>query len=213
MAKNRVAGFIFILIALCNTRALSQTEFIPKTGFGLNQGINISQMNFSVLVGQEPLYSYTGGLSFKHVSEKNLGIQIEANIARRGWGEDGGKYQRKLSYFELPFMTYIEMGPKKTKFLINFGPNISYLVLDREKIELDEGVGSRIYYGKTIDNKFEFGMVGSLGVARSMTTGELQIEARFGNGLNSVFIREEDLFEYSQTQFVNVKLAYLHQLK
>jgi len=195
----------------------AQEKFKPKTIIGINQGINISFVNFSPFISQNPKVGYSGGLVFIHVSEPRLGVQIEINYAQRGWDEfliSPKKYSRSLNYIELPFLTYFELGRKKFKFLLNLGPVISYLVSNTENIYLIEETQFKSHYQKSINNKFDFGLAAGGGFSLNTSIGVFQIEGRFTQALTSIFKESNnELFSGSQNQIIGIKLSYLYNYK
>lgn len=95
--KNKI-----ILIFLLTTPFLSLGQFVPKTSFGVKQGIV-----FSTLFSEEGIHTYKagyqGGIVFKHISEPKLGIQLELNYTQKGWTDNYNNsdlYQRKLHYLQ-----------------------------------------------------------------------------------------------------------------
>lgn len=192
----------------------AQEIFKQQTMLGINAGINASEVYFSPVVNQIPTLGIVGGITFKYISEPHLGIQLELNYTQKGWEEDldtSNVFNRKCNYIELPFMTHIEIGKKKTKFLINFGPTVSYLISSSKTMFLVDENEMMSYYNTEIDNKIELGLCVGLGVLKSSKIGEFLLEARFNQGINNIF-KSEEVFSYSLNQVLGVKMSYLFSL-
>ena len=107
-------------------------------------------------------------------------------------------------------MTHIIFGKRKTRFLINLGSYLSYLVSDLETIDLIAGEEEQVYYGQDIENKVDFGFCFGLGLSRNTSIGLFQIESRINYGLSSFFDYTDNTpFDKSSSQAAEVTLSYL----
>ncbi len=118
---RKISIFLCIFLFSANLFAQPSSEK-PEIYFGTTQGISASMINFSPSVNQGMLLGYNGGLIFRHITEKNVGLQVELNFFQHGWKETDSIYSRRLNYIELPFMTHIYFG-NKSRFFFNIGPN------------------------------------------------------------------------------------------
>ena len=170
-------------------------------------------VSFDPLVEQDLNFGFVGGLVFKHISQKSLGIQVELNYLQAGWSENlesPNTYSRRLNYVQLSAMTHINFGKRKTRFFFNLGSYLSYLVSDLEPIDLIDGEEERIYYGKDIENQIEFGLCFGLGLSKNTSIGLFQIEGRINYGLSSFFDYTADTpFDKSSIQTAELTLSYL----
>lgn len=211
--KMRNILVIIIVLCLSSTLAKTQSVFVPETNFGIKVGGNLSNVSFDPLVEQDLNFGFVGGLVFKHISQKSLGIQVELNYFQAGWSENlesPNNYSRRLNYIQLPAMTHIIFGKRKTRFLINLGSYLSYLVSDLETIDLIAGEEEQVYYGQDIENKVDFGFCFGLGLSRNTSIGLFQIESRINYGLSSFFDYTADTpFDKSSNQTVELTLSYL----
>lgn len=206
---------LVLIIVLCLSSPLAKTQsvFIPETNFGIKLGGNLSMVSFDPRVEQDLYFGFVGGLVFKHVSQKSLGIQVELNYLQAGWSENlesTNYYSRRLNYVQLPTMMHIIFGKGNTRFLLNLGSYFSYLVSDIETIDLIAGEEEQIYYGKDIENQVEFGLCFGLGLSKNTSIGLFQIESRINYGLSSFFDYTSDTpFDNSSSQTAELSLSYL----
>jgi hypothetical protein len=197
----------FVLLSFHNLYA--QNEFKPKIYLGIIQGVNFSRVDFDITgIEQKFVSGYSGGLIFRYVSEPIAGIQIELNYTEKGWSgklDTSAYYNGNLSYIELPLFTHITLGKSKTYFTINFGPYVSYMIMN--KIE------SNIDYPAVIDNQFGFGYCAAIGVGFHFSIGTFQIEGRYLNSLTNFFNKSTNpQFNASRNQLINISFTYLIKL-
>ena len=102
--KSKIRLIIFTLtILVIPTIHAQKTAFEPEVYLGLNGGMSASMLYFNPQVKQSFLTGYNGGLTFRYIGKKSLGVQAELNYSQRGWKESDGLYARQLNYIELPF--------------------------------------------------------------------------------------------------------------
>ncbi len=194
----------FILLPFHNLFA--QNEFKSKTYLGIIQGINLSRVDFAITgIEQKFVSGYSGGLIFRYISEPIAGIQIELNYTEKGWSgklDTSAYYNGHFKYIEMPFLTHITLGKNKTFFTVNFGPYISYQIMNRIETNTD--------YSVEIDNQFEFGYCGAIGLGFHSPIGTFQIEGRYLNSLTNFFSKSTNpQFNASRNQLINISLTYL----
>ena len=215
--KMRNTLIIIFVLCLASPLAKTQSVFIPETNFGIKLGGNLSMVSFDPRVEQDLNFGFVGGLVFKHISQKSLGIQVELNYLQAGWSENlesTNNYSRRLNYIQVPAMTHINFGKRKTRFFINLGSYFSYLVSDIETIDLIAGEEEQIYYGTDIENQVDFGLCFGLGLSRNTSIGLFQIESRINYGLSSFFDYTADTpFDKSSNQIAELTLSYLMDYK
>jgi len=206
-----------IVIFLFVQRIHAQEKFTSETTIGIKQGVNVSKVFFNPVIDQKITTGYSGGIIFKHISQKSLGIQIELNFLQQGWTEKldtTNSYFRRLNQINLPFMTHIELGKGDTKFLINLGPALSYLISEKERIKLINPTDAQTYYGKKIDTILELGLCFGLGFVKTTPIGSFQFESRFNQNLSDIFRNVADLkISSDKIQSVELSISYLLDLK
>ncbi|MEE4196139.1 MAG: porin family protein [Bacteroidales bacterium] len=206
-------SLIFILSFLAASSYAQVQKFQPVTQLGIKQGINYSSVYFSPAITQGIKLGYQGGFVFKYCNEKSLALQVELNFSQKGWVEDldtvSNSYQRNLDYIELPFLTHIYFGKQKVKFFVNLGPSVGYLIRDNIKSEINNEFFVRDYYEQEIDNKFDFNVLGELGLILNTGIGEFQAGFRYAFTLTNFFkYTSESIFENSQNQVISFSVTY-----
>lgn len=208
---------ILILITLfLSLLANAQEDFKSETYFGVKMGGNNSRMLSTPNVKQDLHNGLTGGMVFKHLSQKSLGIQIELNYIQAGWSEKldaESIYTRHLNYIQLPFMSHLSLG-NKTRFVFNLGPYVSYLLSESEEVSLAEGTIEKDYYGKKADGKGDFGLCMGLGIGQKTAIGMFQLESRISSSLTDIFTTNP-ISGFSSSKSLNAELClyYLVDLK
>ncbi|MDL2241662.1 PorT family protein [Bacteroidales bacterium OttesenSCG-928-L03] len=220
--KRYWIGFVVLFLAQTLT---AQTEFEPEWSFGVNGGVTLSKVSFSSTEATSPqklLQDYVGGITVRYISEKNFGLQAELNYSLRGWEEKVdtvayfNEYARSLAYLELPIMTHIYFNmSKRTRLVFNLGPQISYLVSEKElkREEADDNTINITYYDTKVQNKFDYGLTGGLGLEVRTGIGSFILGGRYYYGLGNIFKSGRgDRFQASSNQVIGIKLSYLFRL-
>lgn len=192
---------------------------------GVAGGANFSSMEFQPTVRQNNLMGYNGGVSIRYTSEKYFKMicaaQLEFNFSQRGWEEDfddktGNSFSRCLNYLEIPFFAHLAFGkePHGMQFYINLGPQIGILLDDSEEYTGEWNIESRPsatqnIYGKQIDNKFDYGIAGGIGIELKTKAGNFFIEGRYYYGLGDIFNNSKtDDFGRSANTTISARLGY-----
>ena len=88
----------FILIFLFSVAVKAQRkDYKTEIYYGVNGGATAAKVNFDPSVDQNYISGYQGGLVFRYISAKSLGVQAELNYTQRGWSESDGLYARQLN--------------------------------------------------------------------------------------------------------------------
>lgn len=184
----------------------------PEMYIGTSHGVVGSMVMFKPAVSQTYLLGYNGGLVFRYIAEKNVGMQAELNFSQRGWSQSDGLYERQLNYIELPFMTHIYVGDKGRVFL-NLGPKISYLI--SEKVLVNNTLNSTDTQHTTlIENPFDYGLCAGLGFLFRIKKNVFQFDTRANFGLSDIYSNDKrDYFDTSNNVNLSVNFAWLLQVK
>ncbi|HJV78986.1 MAG TPA: porin family protein [Paludibacter sp.] len=204
--------FIFVLVTF-SISAFTQSRLIaPEIYVGANVGVTESMVTFNPSVKQGFLQGYNGGLVFRYIAEKNVGMQAELNFSQRGWKESSGRYTRQLNYIELPFMTHIYIG-KKNRFFINLGPKISYLI--SEKTILNQTTNStELQQIASVQHPFDYGLCGGIGVLFNIKGNIFQLDSRVNYSFSDLYPNSRtDYFDNSHNLNLSVNLGWLIQVK
>ncbi|MBR3883942.1 MAG: PorT family protein [Bacteroidaceae bacterium] len=216
----------FIAILFLSLNAYAQIES-PRNilEIGVAGGLNMSKMDVQPTIRQNLLNGINGGLSIRYTSEKYFKMicaaQLEVNFSQRGWDEDfddetKNGYSRTLNYIEIPFFAHLAFGkePRGVQFFINLGPQIGFLISDSEDYKGEWAIESRPstiqpIYGKEIQNKFEYGIAGGLGLELKTKAGNFFIEGRYYYGLSDIFSNSKtDDFGRSANTTIYARLGY-----
>ena len=172
---------------------------------GVSGGMGTSSVSFIPSIKQQLSLGPTFGVSVRHVSEKYFflicGTQLECNFATRGWTElieDGSEneYTRVANYIEVPFLAHIGFGREYRGFQghLNLGPQVSYLLNEKEiyggKTPWDTSNRPNQVteqYGKSIENKLDYGITASLGLEMRTGSGNFGIEGRYYFGVRATY--------------------------
>ncbi len=194
---------VLMLWTFLSAEAQQNVKFKPEFSFGLGAGSVFSQVDFVSAVPQTNIQGLSAGISAKFVSENHLGVLAELNYTQRGWQEDFTDinteyaYSRTLNYLELPLLTHIYFG-NKVRFIINLGPQISYMLGD--KANMNDALANHIegvlaedpefpigVQYKPIDNNFDYGLIGGLGLEFRTPVGSFDLQGRYYFGLGDSF--------------------------
>ena len=198
---------------------------------GVNVGMNMTKVDFSPRIKQKSHNGMAFGVTARYMCEKYFnmmcGIQAEINYTQRGWKEDiddgsDNTYSRTMNYIEVPLLAHLAFGKdaldKGTKFFINMGPQVAFFLNEKEKMSEDwnpayrpNGVNQQ--YGKWVENKFDYGLLGGLGMEFSTKAGHFLLEGRYYYGLADFWgSTKKDEFGRSGHSYMGVKLTYLFDI-
>lgn len=198
---------------------------------GVNLGMNMTKVDFSPRIKQKSHNGMAFGVTARYMCEKYFnmmcGIQAEINYTQRGWKEDiddgsDNTYSRTMNYIEVPLLAHLAFGKdaldKGTKFFINMGPQVAFFLNEKEKMSEDwnpayrpNGVNQQ--YGKWVENKFDYGLLGGLGMEFSTKAGHFLLEGRYYYGLADFWgSSKKDEFGRSGHSYMGVKLTYLFDI-
>ena len=199
---------------------------------GVNLGMNMTKVDFSPRIKLDSHNGMAFGVTARYMSEKYFkmmcGIQAEINYTQRGWKEkiedgSGNTYSRTMNYVEVPLLAHLAFGKdaldKGMKFFVNMGPQVAYFISEKEKKSAEwnpnyrpNGVNQQ--YGKMVENKFDYGLLGGVGMELSTKVGHFLLEGRYYYGLSDFWgSSKKDEFGRSGHNYMGIKLAYLFDIK
>lgn len=198
---------------------------------GVNGGINMSQVDFMPKIKQESHNGMSMGFTARYMCEKYFnmicGIQAEINYSQRGWSEkieDGSNntYSRTMNYLEVPLLAHLAFGKdaldKGMKFFVNMGPQFSVFLNESEEMSDNWDVSARPngiiqQYGKKVENNFDYGITGGLGMELSTKVGHFLLEGRYYYGLSDFWgSTKKDDFSRSGHSYMGVRMTYLFDI-
>ena len=210
----------------------------PRRGLsvGFNGGVALNTVDFDPTIKQAMHAGPTIGASVKYVSEKYFttycALYAELNYTQLGWKEDirsvegeslPDTYSRNISYLQLPVFARLAWGRehKGVQFFFQAGPQVGFCIGDSSKrgsqwtLLPDGGIPSRPnnvveQYDLDIERKFDYGIVGGLGLEYNSPVGHFILEGRYYYGLGDMFGNsKKDPFSRSANGTIFVKMAYL----
>ncbi|MGL4851565.1 MAG: porin family protein [Phocaeicola sp.] len=231
MNKRLLLG-ILLLGGLSIQQAAAQLDQERRNlAIGVNGGVNLNSISFQPSIDQVSFMAPSFGFTARYISEKYFkmlcGIQIEVNYSGRGWKEEpdeatGDYYSRSLNYVEVPLLAHLAFGSdsydKGARFFVNLGPSFGFLMNEKEKMSpgfdpTNRPTTNRELYGKTIENTFEYGIVGGAGVELNTKIGHFQLEGRYYFGLGNIYgDTKKDYFGRSAESYIGIRLSYLVDL-
>ena len=223
-----------VIIALCFyslSTSAQMGDLRHNFALGINGGANYNTVSFQKhRVKQKGLIGPNIGVTARYISEKYFamicGLQVELNYSQHGWDKkfefaDGTEnkdkgYTRKMNYLELPFLAHLAFGRDYgCQFFLNLGPQIAYMISDNEshkgltatELEIEE-------YGKAVQNRFDYGIVGGAGIeVRTRKLGSFIIEGRYYYGLADFYnSAKKDYFSRSAHSTITAKITYLFDI-
>jgi hypothetical protein len=213
MRKIYYSGlFIFLLILIADVA-------VAQTHIGVKGGRSFSEAGFTPSLEIDHLAANNFGLVFTHVEKGIAGIIVEVNYIQKGFVlapvDLAYRFYNRLDYVEVPFLTHLTFGRSTTKFVLNFGPYVGFL-LDTKEVFINnrEGV-SRSEIGLHGDyNKMDFGLAGGIGIIQSLPIGTFLLEGRFSHGFMDIYqFNPMEGVRASQNQVLNFSIAYLIPLR
>lgn len=220
-----------MFIALSATIAsIAQRNYEPHFAIGAKGGVTFSNMAFTPGVEQSMIQGLEMGVMARYIEENFFGIVAELNIEQRGWKETFDetdlRYQRRLTYLQLPVMTHIYFGSRTFKGFINLGPSVGYMIADGISSDFDyrnpasvEGfpiVNRHInQMSMDIKNRFDYGICAGVGMEFIIKRKHsILLEGRYYYGLGNIFpAKKKDEFSASRGTSIQVSLGYMFHIK
>ncbi len=199
---------IFVSHQLCYSQAGSS--------LGIKAGAGVSRYFLLVAADQEQILQnfvpvFQTGLVFSQLNEKNLGIQIELNYVQKAWEEklpETGKYNVLFDNIELPVLTHLRIGKKKSAWLINLGLHVSYAFNARIDSSGVFTTTSIIEYNNLNYSNFDYGMDGGFGFEIGKERGIFQIQLMYSQGMKNILERDPEKVYRSLNQNLFLSCIY-----
>lgn len=223
---NPIKYISFVVLAFCMQAVYSQEEdvFFPKFGFGANTFFNYSSIDFKPSFNQTYYYGngvgfvfnyiseeYKGGVAHKYTGKVHSGIQMELNYQQRGWKEDTDStpdlYTHRINYLEIPFMSHITWGKRDVKFVVDFGPFVSFLQSSSNKTLTSDSTYIQTYFGRKPDSEFDYGFIFAPGLFVDTKAGVFTVQFRYNQGMKRV------LDEFLVTETRTLRRSYSRGLQ
>lgn len=208
----------------------AQEHYRAHVSVGGHAGMTLSSMTFQPSVQQKMVTGLTMGATFRYAEEKNFGLIAEINLSQRGWSEDfkgaDFKYNRVLTYVEIPILTHIYFGGRRFKGFVNLGPQVGYMIGDKISADFDyrnpasvEGfpLQNRMLdqMWMKVSKRFDYGITGGLGCEFYLRPRHsITFEARYYFGIGNIFPdKKRDVFSASRGSSIIVTFGYNFRLR
>lgn len=237
--KIRIICFCVVLLSL-GIKLNAQSQFKPEWSIGVGGGPTFSNMSivptkdYSSL-DTKNIAQFQVGISVKYITQNHLGIIGELNYSQQGWDSEFGEnvnytHKKKLNYLELPLLTHIYFGSNRTRFFVNLGPQLGYLLSESDirNAELDSYLSQYDgntatdkeedlaieSYRKSADKKLDYGIVAGAGMELRTSIGSFALEGRYYMGFGDIYNnRKKDEFSRSANRVLSVRLTYFTDIK
>lgn len=213
---------VLMITGSCLFASAQQKDFKYELYVGAKGGITFSQVRFYPNVQTSFLQGNTGGLIFRLISEPHIGFQVEVNYIQKGWQEKpftgqfaNTSYFHQLNYVNMPVMTHVNIGKKAMRFILNLGPEVSYLMSEAQGFRPPDGItssldGYKAYYGNKIDAPVDILFGGGIGMEYHFKGGSaISLEGRAFYSLPNVYDSKKYTYKASQSNGAQVTMAYL----
>lgn len=234
---------LFSLLFLLFQQIVSAQVGSPRNNWvaGFNGGVGFNKVLFTPNIRQTYFNAPTAGITARYTSEKYFdllcAIQMEINYARLGWKEDihsssnvklPDTYERRIDYLQVPMLASLGLGKEERglKGFLLAGPQIGFALKEYElrssvlttkellgQIVPDRGNNVYAQYGKPLDRRVDYGIVGGLGVELTTGLGHFLLDIRYYYGLADFFNNaKKDPFSRSAHNSLVCKFSYLIDL-
>lgn len=211
---------------------------------GVNGGYVLSKVGFTPTVQQKQHGGITGGVSLRYVCEKYFkticSVYAEVNYAKVGWTEDildiennavlisgtgeALKYQRDITYIQIPVFAHLAWGREERgfNFFVNLGPQIGIYLNESTTTNFDKTTPTEndrvsnitAQYDMPVEKKLDYGIAAGAGMEYSIPkVGHFLLEGRYYYGLGNIYgSSKKDYFGKSNFGQIVVKASYLFDI-
>jgi hypothetical protein len=235
MKKYTITIFLFFVVLLQSNlyaQENEETKFVPEHLIGITGGMNMVSI-FSEgplsykdaqnndIVSSLYLFRKQGGLSYKYISGKNVGLLLDLLYNQKGGYNmflydinnkrtDSILFNHQLDYAELAFLTDVRLGKKHGKINLYLGPHATYL-LKQNIIILEDTFGNEYISGT--NKMFEFGIDIGGGYSFHFNKGEVELRFLYNHDFTNVFLEKTvNNFSFNQNQVYSLSFAYYYKL-
>jgi len=232
------------MLAAATTAFAQVGEHRSELAVGVNGGYVLSNINFVPTVSQGLHGGASGGLSVRYTCEKYFksicALYAEINYSQIGWKQEildaydepvvndvtgeNEQFSHTINYIQIPLMARLGWGRERKGFQAFFqvGPQFGLYLNENSKMNYDpdfrnltDRVNKQIKQeSMTVENKFDYGIAGGLGVEfSSPKVGHFLIEGRYYYGLGNIYgDSKRDHFARSNFSNIVIKAVYLFDL-
>lgn len=235
-----------VALSLCSLTTVQAQIGEHRSDFaiGVNGGYVLSKVGFTPTVQQKQHGGITGGVSLRYVCEKYFkticSVYAEVNYAKVGWTEDildiennavlisgtgeALKYQRDITYIQIPVFAHLAWGREERgfNFFVNLGPQIGIYLNESTTTNFDETTSTEndrvsnitAQYDMPVEKKLDYGIAAGAGMEYSIPkVGHFLLEGRYYYGLGNIYgSSKKDYFGKSNFGQIVVKASYLFDI-
>lgn len=235
-----------VVLSVCSLTTVQAQIGEHRSDFaiGVNGGYVLSKVGFTPTVQQKQHGGITGGLSLRYVCEKYFkticSVYAEVNYAKVGWTEDildiennavlisgtgeALKYQRDITYIQIPVFAHLAWGREERgfNFFVNAGPQIGIYLNESTTTNFDETTPTEndrvsnitAQYDMPVEKKLDYGIAAGAGMEYSIPkVGHFLLEGRYYYGLGNIYgSSKKDYFGKSNFGQIVVKASYLFDI-
>lgn len=207
---------IFIALGIIPGICFSQTYVGVKTGYSLLSKVSfLPDIKATIYTGKSLDY----GLVIKHYDNKWVGFQGEVYFTERGYNAPYGEtnsFRRVNSYVELPIFLQGHINLKGLYLHASAGCYAAYLLSAKEGVDTTGSmILNKVDFNILRDNRFDYGLIGGLGVSYEFKWGVIQAEARILYGYADLYKYDyeyEKMPQQSKSVAQNLTFSYMYNL-
>lgn len=244
MNTKHIIAVVALSVCSLTTVQAQIGEHRSDFAIGANGGYVLSKVGFTPTVQQKQHGGITGGVSLRYVCEKYFkticSVYAEVNYAKVGWTEDildiennavlisgtgeALKYQRDITYIQIPVFAHLAWGREERgfNFFVNLGPQIGIYLNESTTTNFDETTSTEndrvsnitAQYDMPVEKKLDYGIAAGAGLEYSIPkVGHFLLEGRYYYGLGNIYgSSKKDYFGKSNFGQIVVKASYLFDI-
>lgn len=244
MNIKQIIAVVALSVCSLTTVQAQIGEHRSDFAIGANGGYVLSKVGFTPTVQQKQHGGITGGVSLRYVCEKYFkticSVYAEVNYAKVGWTEDildiennavlisgtgeALKYQRDITYIQIPVFAHLAWGKEERgfNFFVNLGPQIGIYLNESTTTNFDETTSTEndrvsnitAQYDMPVEKKLDYGIAAGAGMEYSIPkVGHFLLEGRYYYGLGNIYgSSKKDYFGKSNFGQIVVKASYLFDI-
>lgn len=244
MNIKHIIAVVALSVSSLTTVQAQIGEHRSDFAIGANGGYVLSKVGFTPTVQQKQHGGITGGVSLRYVCEKYFkticSVYAEVNYAKVGWTEDildiennavlisgtgeALKYQRDITYIQIPVFAHLAWGREERgfNFFVNLGPQIGIYLNESTTTNFDETTSTEndrvsnitAQYDMPVEKKLDYGIAAGAGMEYSIPkVGHFLLEGRYYYGLGNIYgSLKKDYFGKSNFGQIVVKASYLFDI-
>jgi len=149
----------------------------PEMYLGADLGVTESMIMFNPAIPQGFLMGFNGGVVFRYIAEKNVGMQAELNFSQRGWTETTINTSSVNSFSNSPQTGIIAIPDNNSSRFVNINQKTSNITYSRQLNYIELPFMTHIYVGSKNRFFINIGPKISYMLLESIKTNDLNFTA------------------------------------